>query len=78
MSKEELFAKIYGSLAGVAIGDALGFPVHDLSKEEIKKRYGGLVDRMMPAFADDFIHIGYVKGQVTDDTILSLLTAQIL
>ena len=55
MSKEELFAKIYGSLAGVAIGDALGFPVHDLSKEEIKKRYGGLVDRMMPAFADDFI-----------------------
>lgn len=37
MSKEELFAKIYGSLAGVAIGDALGFPVHDLSKEEIKR-----------------------------------------
>ena len=69
--RNELFTKIYGSLAGIAIGDALGFPVHDMAKEEIQVRYGGLVDRMLPAFEDDFIHIGYKAGQVTDDTILS-------
>lgn len=74
----ELFTRIYGSLAGLAIGDALGFPVHDMPKEEIQKRYGGLVDRMLPAFEDDFIHVGYKAGQVTDDTILSLVTADIL
>lgn len=74
----KLFAKIFGSLAGLAIGDALGFPAHDLAKEEIHERYGGLVDRMLPAFEDDFIHIGYKAGQVTDDTILSLVTAEIL
>lgn len=76
--ENKLFTKIYGSLAGLAIGDALGFPVHDMSKEEIQKRYDGLVDRMLPAFDDDFIHIGYKAGQVTDDTILSLVTADIL
>jgi len=75
---KELFDKIYGSLAGLAVGDALGFPAHDLAKEEIQKRYGGLIDRMLPPFEDDFIHIGYSKGQVTDDTILSLVTADIL
>jgi len=49
-----------------------------MAKEEIQVRYGGLVDRMLPAFEDDFIHIGYKAGQVTDDTILSLVTAEIL
>jgi ADP-ribosylglycohydrolase len=76
--KNGLFTKIYGSLAGLAIGDALGFPVHDLAKEEIRKRYGGLVDRFLPAFPDDFIHIDYKAGQITDDTILTLVTADIL
>ncbi len=75
---KKLFNKIFGSLASIAIGDALGFPVHDMAKEEISKRYNGLVDRMMPAFEDDFIHIGYDAGQVTDDTILTLVTADIL
>jgi len=76
--EKKLFNKIFGSLACIAIGDALGFPVHDMSKEEIKKRYGGLVNRMLPAFEDDFIHIGYKAGQVTDDTILTLVTADII
>lgn len=73
--ESKLFTKIFGSLAGLAIGDAIGFPAHDMAKEEIQKRYGGLIDRMLPPFEDDFIHIGYKAGQVTDDTILSLVTA---
>ena len=76
--EQKLFNKIFGSLACIAVGDALGFPVHDMPKEEINKRYGGLVDRMLPAFEDDFIHIGYKAGQVTDDTILTLVTADII
>ncbi|GAB4257826.1 MAG: ADP-ribosylglycohydrolase family protein [Thermoleophilia bacterium] len=73
---DRLFAHIHGCLAAVAVGDALGFPVHDLTREEILRRYGGPVDRLRDAFDDDPIHPGYRAGQVTDDTILTLVTAE--
>jgi len=67
---------ILGSLAGVATGDALGMPVHELTKKEIFERCGGPVDRMLEPFDDEFIHLGYQAGQFTDDTILTLVTVR--
>ena len=32
--------KIFGSVFGAVIGDALGMPTENLTKEEIKKLYG--------------------------------------
>jgi len=67
---------ILGSLAGVATGDALGMPVHELTKDEIFERCAGPVDRMLDPFEDEFIHLGYRAGQYTDDTILTLVTVE--
>jgi ADP-ribosylglycohydrolase len=73
---EYLKDKIWGSMAGLAVGDALGMPVHELTPAEIKQRYGGLVETFLPIWDDEFIHDDYKAGQVTDDTTLSLVTAR--
>jgi ADP-ribosylglycohydrolase len=73
---EYLKNKIWGSIAGLAVGDALGMPVHELTPTEIKKRNGGLVKTFLPIWDDEFIHDDYKAGQVTDDTTLSLVTAR--
>ncbi|MCD6484298.1 MAG: ADP-ribosylglycohydrolase family protein [Candidatus Odinarchaeota archaeon] len=73
MTDSVLFEKIFGSLAGVAIGDALGFPTEGLTPEEIKHYYG---------FVDDFVapipehpNAYLPKGHITDDTEETLLLA---
>lgn len=68
--------KIWGSIAGLAVGDALGMPVHELTPAEIKHRNGGLVTTFLPIWDDEFIHLDYKCGQVTDDTTLSMVTAK--
>lgn len=73
---DSLLGRIHGSLAAIAVGDALGFPTHELTFEEIWRRFGGPADRMVDAFDDDIIHLGFRAGQVTDDTILTLVTAR--
>lgn len=67
--------KIWGSYAGVAIGDAMGMPFHELTPEEINDRCGGLVKDFYNIYSDEFIHTGYSAGQVTDDTTLTAVTA---
>ncbi|MBC7264844.1 MAG: ADP-ribosylglycohydrolase family protein [Chloroflexi bacterium] len=71
---DRLTRHIWGSLAGVAVGDSLGFPSHDLSTEEIRRRFGGPLCKLAPAFDDDIRHAGKAAGEITDDTILSLVT----
>ena len=60
-----------GSLAGLAIGDALGMPVEGMSFEEIRRRFG-IVDRFMES--ED----GLLAGEWTDDTEQALLLAESL
>jgi ADP-ribosylglycohydrolase len=72
----DLLSRIHGCLAGIAVGDALGFPAHDLAPEDVIARFGGPLDHLAPAFADDVIHVGYSAGRITDDTILTLVTAE--
>lgn len=76
MESKTLRQRIFGGLAGAAVGDALGFPAHELTSDEIRRRFNGPLDRMEPPLDDDLIHIGFKAGQVTDDTILTFVTAR--
>ena len=61
-----LLDRMAGSLAGVAIGDAMGMPCEFLTREEIRARYGWL-DRFVAPDVSHFHH-GMCAGRITDDT----------
>lgn len=66
-----------GALYGLAIGDALGMPTQDLTREQIRADYGeitGFVD----AGPHQRIARGALAGTVTDDTEQMLLVARML
>jgi ADP-ribosylglycohydrolase len=58
-----------GCLLGGAVGDALGAPVEFMKRAEIEAQYGaGGVNRYLPAYGG--------LGTITDDTQMSLFTAE--
>lgn len=65
-----------GSLAGVAIGDAMGMPVEFLSRSEIKARFGRINKFLKPP--QDHIHRHVELGSITDDTQQTLALARAL
>ncbi|WP_344460021.1 ADP-ribosylglycohydrolase family protein [Kitasatospora kazusensis] len=60
--------RVRGALLGGALGDALGWPVEFMRLEEIRARFG-------PAGLADLARAGR-GGQVTDDTQMTLFTAE--
>ncbi|MFQ5778027.1 MAG: ADP-ribosylglycohydrolase family protein [Terriglobia bacterium] len=61
-----------GCLVGLAVGDALGYPVEGMSLAGIRREYG-------PAGIEDFVSgRGYPPGSYSDDTQLSLAVARAL
>ncbi|ALB63958.1 NrtR-regulated ADP-ribosyl-glycohydrolase DraG [Cronobacter condimenti 1330] len=64
-----LRARFRGCLLGGAVGDALGGPVEFLSLSEIITRYGA------PG-VKDYEHAWGGKGKITDDTQMTLFTAE--
>ena len=71
------FSRAYGTLAGLALGDALGMPTQAMSPEQIRAVYGritGLVD----GDASQPYAPGMPAGSVTDDTEQALLVASLL
>jgi len=73
--KISLKDRIWGSFAGLAVGDAMGMPFHELITDEIKTRCGGLAKTFFPILKEEFIHLDFKLGQVTDDTTLTVVTA---
>jgi ADP-ribosylglycohydrolase len=67
--------KILGCLANLAIGDALGYPAHEMSQEEIERRFDGPLRDFHPPFSDNPYHTDMAAGQVTDDTIMTCVIA---
>lgn len=65
-------ARYEGAMLGLAIGDALGFPVEFIGSEEIRRRHGpgGVTDFLRPAH--------HALGSYTDDTQMSLAVAEAL
>lgn len=76
VSERFLSEKILGCLAMVAIGDALGMPAHDMTREEIKDRFGKPISSFMAPFKDSRVHRTLQAGQITDDTRLTLAMAK--
>jgi len=74
---EGLYTKFYGCLAGVAIGDAMGMPTAGYTPEEIAERFG-VVEELLDAPVDHPIHGGLRRGEVTDDTELTLLVVDMI
>ena len=68
--------QIRGMFVGIAIGDALGMPVENLSAEQIKAKYGRLTEYVRPDGHKWFD--GREAGTWTDDTQLTLLVADSL
>jgi ADP-ribosylglycohydrolase len=69
--------KAMGCLAGAAVGDALGGATEGWTAEQIRARYGGWVDDIVPAYEADTPraerHSRYAKGdgRITDDTLMT-------
>ncbi len=61
--------RFQGCLLGGAVGDALGAPVEFMSRDEIRQRFGdkGITD-YVPSYG--------VMGAITDDTQMTLFTAE--
>ena len=58
--------KARGALLGLAVGDALGFPVEGLSRKRARRRYSGI---------DRYRFLGST-GFVSDDTEQAIITAE--
>lgn len=62
--------RIYGTLFGVAVGDALGGPVEFMNPEQIAAKYGRL-DRMVGGG-----WLSLAPGEITDDTQMTICVAE--
>ncbi|HHY62291.1 MAG TPA: hypothetical protein GYA11_04830 [Firmicutes bacterium] len=59
-------SRVAGTLAGVAIGDAMGMPSEFMTREEIRDVYGRIEGFCVPH--EGHIHAGMAGGCITDDT----------
>lgn len=70
--KTELFKKVYGCMAGLAIGDAFGMPAALTFEANRKKFHGWLDDFVAPSPDDQNGHAGLKAAEITDDTFAML------
>jgi ADP-ribosylglycohydrolase len=75
MDSNEVFKKIYGALAGVAVGDSMGMPVEMWPRGKIQRRFGRIAD-FLPAPDDNEITRGLAAYEVTDDTESTIVIAE--
>lgn len=69
--------RIKGALIGVAYGDSLGMPGEMWSREEIREKLGEITS-FQSGHPDNPISSRLVRGEVTDDTINTLLVVDML
>jgi ADP-ribosylglycohydrolase len=65
----DLVHRFRGAILGLAIGDALGMPVEGLSSEEIRQKFGRVVDFLPSPFGEN-------AGEWTDDTEQMIVLAE--
>ncbi len=88
---KELIGHYRATMIGGAVGDTLGMPVEGWDREQIRRHVGAITEPIKPFFvrdtagnileADENGRIPYIstnleKGQWTDDTWLSVITAR--
>ena len=72
-----MLSRSMGCLAGVAIGDAMGMPTSSFSPDQIREKFGK-VTNFIDAPNGHIIHEGLKAGQVTDDTQITLILADVI
>lgn len=72
---QPIYDKVLGALVGVAVGDAMGMPAELLPWEKIEEIYGEIDDFVKPS-DDNLITTGFKRGQVTDDTLQTIVIAK--
>lgn len=79
MAENALVDRTLGCLLGAAVGDALGGPTEGWTPDQIRERWGGWVEGIVPPYFEDWrtarpiapYHKG--NGHVTDDTLMTRL-----
>ena len=77
LENKEYYRRIKGALIGIAYGDAFGMPGEMWTQEEIRKELGYVTD-FRQGHPKNFISAKLQRGEVTDDTINSLMVAEML
>lgn len=70
--------RAYGTLVGGAIGDAMGMPASFLTRRQITDTYGYIRDFLEPEKAVQSYHGDLKAGEITDDTMESVIVSQVL
>lgn len=73
-----MFDRAYGALIGGAIGDAMGMPASFLTRRQITDTYGYIQDFLDPEKEVQSFHGKLEAGQITDDTMESVIIGQVL
>ncbi|GAA1084885.1 ADP-ribosylglycohydrolase family protein [Nocardiopsis composta] len=69
--------KAVGCLVGAAVGDALGGATEGWTPQDIRRRYGGAVEGIVPPFNEDWRNARPIApyhkgdGHITDDTLMT-------
>ena len=77
MMTTDTYSRILGALAGVAVGDAFGMPCEMWSQNRIKKNFG-YISKLHPGHPENQISAGLQAGEITDDTIFTLIISNML
>ncbi|TDE00401.1 ADP-ribosylglycohydrolase family protein [Jiangella asiatica] len=83
MTSDALVDTAVGCLTGAAVGDALGGATEGWSPQQIRQRWGGWVEGIVPPYYEDWrtarpiapYHKG--DGHVTDDTLMTHLIVEV-
>ena len=70
--------RIWGVLAGTAVGDAMGMPTECWSKNKIDRIFIDGIDRLYPTDKNDTFSRDFEAGRITDDTINMLMILDML
>ncbi len=74
----KMLDRAYGALVGGAIGDAMGMPASFLTRAQIENTYGYIEDFLEPEKEVQSYHGDLAAGQITDDTMESIIISQVL
>ncbi|WP_312426880.1 ADP-ribosylglycohydrolase family protein [Lacrimispora sp.] len=75
---KELYLRIRGVLIGGAYGDAMGMPTEFWTQEHINLRFPKGIEELLPSQADDFFGRTMSAGEITDDTINTMMIAKMI
>lgn len=78
MNQDLIEKKIKGVLIGCAYGDAMGMPTENMSREWIMKQYPQGIKEFLPSLENGAAGRDLLAGEVTDDTINTLILLQSL